>query len=196
MGEKWYEARADGVRMRQLQAPYGQFWWGSHPDTGSQRGMRLETAQFFDAFCNISERPGYSLEPHRPRPTTRMIWHPLSETLPWEYGIFWWARYFFDVQLEQKNNVYTHCDAGLFRSPLLMAGWLMTRGHTIGEAANIVWNGGSLHGEAAVDGERHLRDEIQYGFLPADLQEAFANWPCPSLETLVREKPERKTQSL
>lgn len=163
----WFEYDDDNIsNVRILARPYDNIVIGSSPE----KGMTLETARSFDIYINVSENAGYSYSDKRPRPDTRFYFAQVFENEPWGYWPFYMSREVLDEAFTDKKRVYLHCHSGINRSPCIAMGWLMSRGHSIEEASDIIND--SILGMSEINIEKFLSNQM-LGFIPSRLDEMY-----------------------
>jgi hypothetical protein len=127
----WFKAEKTEVRGYFMQAPYDKIFIGCRPT----EGMMKEEADKIDAIVNVSTEPLATFYPSRP--DQRTYWYPVIEPGRWSIGYLCWLVRVMDFHYERGHQVYLHCHAGAFRSPSAAVLWLISRGHTQSEAAQL-----------------------------------------------------------
>jgi hypothetical protein len=162
---RWCDSPKTEVSLKQMAAPYDNIFVGSDPCDGFSRA----DAESFQAFLNVSDSECNYFDP---LPGQRMHWHPINEMGYWGYAPLFYCKKVLDYHYGQKNRIYLHCHAGAHRSPMMGFCWLLSRGHTVKDAARILWNGDnprSGHWEVGA----FKRDLTIYRVLPRRLMEFY-----------------------
>jgi len=182
--KEWYDNYFDLVDIRELLPPYSNICFGSHPT----HGMKLKTAQRFDAFINYSRTDRYSDDVKKPRKDTEFYRIPIEEMKPWGYSPFFQTKYILDYLHANKKQVFMHCFAGQNRSPSMAVAWLLSREHSLDEACSIVMGGNQ---ELAKARKNRFLFNIDKGFIPGKLDEFYARYKevGPDLEKIVSLPP-------
>jgi hypothetical protein len=113
----------------------------------------------WDVIINVNDAPPRVLDPA----PAKLFWYPINEVAPWGFGPFYFTKRLLD-HYAQKFNVLVHCAAGAHRSPLMVYGWLRSKGLESRQADNL------LKGDYTADWERDIKD----GTIPADIMEFYA----------------------
>lgn len=163
----WFEHKENKVNhFCRLMEPYQCISTGPSP----LDGMALSTAQYFDIFMNVSDSVQYSLDKEKPRGDTVFLWYPLRELECWGYEPFFWSKKVLDSAYEDDKKVYMHCHAGVNRSPNMALAWLLSRGHSLEEAALISKSGNEEYADYLKN--KFLRN-IEDGHIPDNLPEFY-----------------------
>ena len=158
----WWDQETDNVAGSWKVPPYDNFFIGSDPTIG----MTEATARKFDAFINVGDSIGVTLDlPDFSQ--ARTYWYPLYEFGTWGYGPFFWSKKILDYHHSLGHKVYLHCRAGRHRSPMIFLQWLLSRGHRLEEAAKMTFT----NKHEAKDLMNYLRQDILGGHIPGNLDE-------------------------
>lgn len=182
-GNLWYKDLTNNVESVRMSKPYSQIVIGSDPT----KGMTLETAQQFDVFVNLTENPLYSLSSDKPRTDTKYYWVPINEKNFWGYDPFSKSKIILDFHYDEGHSVYLHCEFSANRSPSIVMGWLISRDHSLEEAALIASGGNEELSKLNID---QFRKKIDQGFIPKNLSESFKRIKKrPDLDQILKRNP-------
>lgn len=175
----WYGQSKNFVRGYFLSEPYKNVFVGCDP----RDGMTENLARQFQAFVNVSDTAATYLEPPRwlcpdlqcDEPShiwePRMHWFPINECGYWGYAPLYWSKKILDHHHERGDQIYLHCHAGAHRSPMIAYCWLLSRGHSLREAARILGN--RRRKWAKLELQDFIRDYRDWGLLPTELKKFY-----------------------
>lgn len=131
-----------------------------------------EAAQIrgFDVIINVNDSMPKILDPA----PSKLFWFPINEMAPWGYAPFFCTKRLLDFYTVRKTNILVHCAGGAHRAPAMVYGWLLSKGHSQGEAANF------LRSWTQANWDR----DIEMGIIPADILEMYACMKTHSAECL------------
>lgn len=77
----------------------------------------------WDVIINVNDIRPKLLDPV----PAKLFWYPILETQPWGYNPFFFTKRLLDHYTE-KYNVLIHCSDGKHRAPMMVYGWLLSKG--------------------------------------------------------------------